>query len=64
MNIYTNNKLSIDAYILILKLVTPEHIDDNEQIVQILNNLSEDENGYIRNLTKRTLDEKNKTIFK
>ncbi len=64
LKMFVSQELSVGTYNLILRLITPEHLNDYEQIVQILNNLLEDENGYIRNLTKRTLDEKNKTIFK
>lgn len=62
LEMFTSQKLSIGTYNLILRLITPEHVNNSEEIVQILNNLSENENGYVRNLTKRTLDEKKKTI--
>lgn len=62
LKMFTSQHLGIGTYNLILRLITPEHLNNSEEIMQILNNLSEDENGYIRNLTKRTLDENNKTI--
>ena len=58
LKLFSSQKIGVGAYNLILRLVTPEHIHENEQIAQILNQLSEDENGYVRNLTKRKLDEK------
>ena len=60
LEMFINQKFGVSAYRLILRLVTPEHINKNEQIAKILNDLSEDENSYIRNLTKETLDERNK----
>ncbi len=57
LELFADQKIGVGAYNLILRLVTPEHINENEQIVQILAHLSEDENGYVRNLTKRKLDE-------
>jgi hypothetical protein len=58
LEMFTKQKIGVGAYNLILRLVTPEHIHENEQIAQLLTQLSENENGYIRNLTKRTLSEK------
>ncbi|MBW6537311.1 MAG: hypothetical protein K0B11_20050, partial [Mariniphaga sp.] len=58
LKLFAGQKIGVGTYNLILRLVTPEHIHENEQIAQILNHLSEDENGYVRNLTKRKLDEK------
>lgn len=60
LKLFADQKIGVGAYNLILRLVTPEHIHENEQIAQILNHLSGDENGYVRNLTKRKLDEKQK----
>jgi hypothetical protein len=57
LELFADQKIGVGAYNLILRLVTPEHINENEQIAQILNHFSEDENGYVRNLTKRKLDE-------
>jgi hypothetical protein len=62
LEMFASQDLSVGTYNLILRLITPEHLNNNEQIVQILNDLSENENGYIQNLTKRTLDKKSKTI--
>ena len=62
LEMFTEQKIGVGAYNLILRLVTPEHINENEQIAQILNQLSHDENGYVRNLTKRALDEKKNPI--
>jgi len=57
LELFADQKIGVGAYNLILRLVTPEHINENEQIVQILDHLSEDKNGYVRNLTKRKLNE-------
>ena len=62
LKMFTSQQLGVGTYNLILRLITLEHLNNSEEVAQILNYLSEDENGYIRNLTKRTLDEKNKTI--
>ncbi len=62
LKLFAGQQIGVGTYNLILRLVTPEHIHENEQIAQILNHLSEDENGYVRNLTKRKLDEKKKPI--
>ena len=62
LNLFSDNILGVESYNLILRLVTPEHLKENEQIIHILNDLSENENGYVRNLTKRALNEKNQSI--
>ncbi|WP_372947280.1 hypothetical protein [Mariniphaga sp.] len=58
LKLFAGQKIGVGAYNLILRLVSPGHIHENEQIAQLLTQLSEDENGYVRNLTKRKLDEK------
>ena len=62
LELFVGQKIGVGAYNLILRLVSPEHIRENEQIAQLLTQLSENENGYIRNLTKRALDEKKNPI--
>lgn len=57
LKLFTEQKIGVGAYNLILRLVTPDHVINNEQIDRILNQLSKDENGYVRNLTKRKLEE-------
>jgi len=57
LKMYNTQKLSTGAYILILRLITAEHLNKNEQFFQILIDLSENENEYVRNLTKRKLDD-------
>ncbi len=59
---YTKQKISIGSYSLVLMIITPEHFKKNENIVQIINQLSEDENGYVQNLTKRKLKELNNPV--
>jgi hypothetical protein len=58
LELFAGQKIGVGAYNLILRLVSPEHIQKNEQIAQLLTQLSEDENGYVRNLTKRKLNER------
>jgi hypothetical protein len=62
LKLFAGQKIGVGAYNLILRLVSPEHILENEQIAQLLTQLSENENGYVRNLTKRKLDEKEKML--
>lgn len=62
LNLFSDKILGVESFNLIMRLVTPEHLKENKQIVHILNNLSENDNGYVRNLSKRVLDEKGKTI--
>lgn len=57
LKIFYDQKIGVGTYNLILRLVTPEHISSNQEIAGILNNLSQNENGYVRNLTKRILNE-------
>jgi len=57
LELFAGQKIGVGAYNLILRLVSPEHIHGNEEIAQLLTQLSENENGYVRNLTKRKLDE-------
>ncbi|SHF42315.1 hypothetical protein SAMN05444274_105164 [Mariniphaga anaerophila] len=56
LNMFTSQEMGVGTYNLILRLVTPEHISGNEQIARILSTLSQDENGYVRNLTKKILN--------
>jgi hypothetical protein len=58
LELFAGQKIGVGTYNLILRFVSPKHILENEKIAQLLTQLSEDENGYVRNLTKRKLDEK------
>lgn len=60
LRMFNDQKIGVGAYNLILKLITAEHLNKNEQIARLIHTLTEDENGYIRNLTTRMLDEKKK----
>lgn len=60
LKIFYDKKIGVGTYNLILRLVTPEHISNNQEIAEILNDLSQNENGYVRNLTKRILNESEK----
>ena len=57
---FDNQKIGVGAYNLLLRLVTTEHLNHNEQIAQLIESFSENKNGYIRNLTIKMLDEKKK----
>lgn len=57
LELFAGQKIGVGAYNLILRLVSPEHVRENEQIAQLLTQLSENENGYVRNLTKRKLEQ-------
>lgn len=59
LKMFDEEAVGIGAYNLILRLVTSEHLNDNSEISQIINNLSEHDNGYVRNLTQKLLNEKN-----
>jgi hypothetical protein len=59
LELFAEQKIEVGAYNLILMLVSPRLIHENEQIAQLLTQLSNHENVYVRNLTKRALNEKN-----
>ena len=48
--------MEIGIYNLILKLITPEHLKENEEIREIINNMTEHEIGYIRNLSRKLIE--------
>jgi hypothetical protein len=57
LHLFEEKTLGIGAYNLVLRLVSPDHLKNNNEISQLVNNFSEHENGYIRNLTQRLLKE-------
>jgi hypothetical protein len=57
LEMFSRKKLNVGSYNLVLRLIRPEHLRENEQMVFILDKLSKDENGYVRNLTKKVLAE-------
>lgn len=57
LNMFQNQKIGVGAYNLILRLVTAEHINENNQVAQLIQSFTENENAYIRNLTIRKLEE-------
>ncbi len=59
LRMFNDQKIGVGAYNLIIRLVKPEYLKENEEIAQIIHNLSEHENGYIRNLTKKLLERSN-----
>lgn len=58
LKMFIDDKLGVMSYNYILRLVTPEHIKENEQIMQLINTLTRHDNKYIGNLTQRVLNEK------
>ncbi len=58
LRMFNDQNIGVGAYNLILRLVQPEQLKGNEEIAQIIHHLSEHENGYVRNLTKKLLDKK------
>lgn len=58
LKMFDNQQIGVGAYNLILRLVKPEHLNQNEQIAALIESFTENENGYVRNLTTRMLNEK------
>lgn len=58
LKMFIDGKLGVMSYNYILRLITSEHLEENEHIIQFLNHLARHENIYIRNLTQRILNEK------
>ena len=58
LNMFIDDKLGVMSYNFILRLVSYDHIMNNQNIIHILKNLAKHENKYVRDLTQRMLDEK------
>ena len=58
LQMFDNQQIGVGAYNLILRLVKPEHLNQNQQIATLIESFTENENGYVRNLTTRMLNEK------
>ena len=56
LKIFNERNMEIGMYNLILKLITPEQLKKNEEIFKVINNMSEHENAYIKNLSRKLLD--------
>lgn len=56
LKIFNERNMEIGMYNLILKLITPEQLEKNEEIFKIINTMSEHENVYISNLSRKLLD--------
>ena len=56
LQMFKDQNIGVGAYNLILRLVKPEHLQGNEEIAQIFHHLSEHENGYVRNLTRKLIE--------
>ena len=61
LKMFSEQDLGIGEYNLILRLVTLEHLKENEEIGQTILHLSEHENDYVRNLTRKMLEKKGLT---
>ncbi len=58
LNMFINDELGVMSYNYVLRLVTSEHIKENNHIKQLLHTLAEHENSFIRNLTQKILNDK------
>ena len=56
LKIFNERNMEIGMYNLVIKLITPEQLKKNDEIVKIINTMSEHENSYIRNLSRKLLD--------
>ncbi len=56
LEFFQNDDIGIGALNLIYRLVSVEHMENNQNIYGIIRDLAEHENGYIRNLTKRFIN--------
>ena len=56
LEMFNNQNMGMGTYNLILKLIAPENIKENDEIARIMTDMSEHENGYIRNLSRNLLE--------
>jgi hypothetical protein len=56
LNMFEEETLGVGALNLIYRLISTEHLNNNPEIAEVLNNLTKHENGYVRNLTQRLLN--------
>jgi hypothetical protein len=64
LRMFNDQNIGVGAYNLILRLVKPEYLKENEEIAQIIHHLSEHENGYVRNLTRKLIEKNSTTDVK
>lgn len=55
LEMFSEQKIGVGAYNLILRLVLPEFITKNGQVAQKMQELSAHENAYVRNLSKKAM---------
>ena len=56
LKIFNEQNMGIGTYNLILRLITPDHLRKNDDLFKIITNMSNHENGYIRNLSRKLLE--------
>lgn len=56
LKMFNEQNMGIGTYNLILRLISTEHLKKNEEIFKIITTMSQHENGYIRNLSKKLLE--------
>ena len=60
LKMFESKTLGLGTLHLIFRLISTEHLNNNQEIIQLVNSLSEYENTYIRNLSGKLLKEKTK----
>lgn len=58
LKLFQQQRIGIGSLNLIYRLVLPEYLIKNNQILKVVQNLSEHEDAYVRNLTARLLNTK------
>lgn len=53
---FNEQNMGIGTYNLILRLIKPEHLNNNIDIYNIITSMSQHENGYIRNLSRKLIE--------
>ena len=62
LEMFENSTLGVGSLNLIFRLVSSEHLENDENIARSISKLAEHENAYIRNLTGKLLKEKSSSI--
>ncbi len=62
LNLYKEKSLGVGMLNLIFRLISEEHLEEDKEIYQIIKNLTNDENQYVRNLSQRLLDNKGTSV--
>lgn len=53
---FNDQNMGIATYNLILRLIKPEHLNNNSDIYKAITSMSQHENGYIKNLSQKLLE--------